>query len=180
MRLFSKIIQVFKRQESIDWDDLEAMLIRGDLGVRYSSELVELLRDKTNGGIEDVMTMAREEIRKHLPAPRPPLLPLPDGLTTVILMVGVNGSGKTTSSAKLGAMLQRQGYSVMLAAADTFRAAAVEQLEVWDNASTFPSSKARTGRILPPSAMRPAGSRASKAHNFSSSTPPAASTPAIT
>lgn len=131
MRLFSKIIKVFKRQGDIDWDDLEAMLIRGDLGVRYSSELVEMLRDKGDGDIEAVMATAREEIRKHLPAPRPPMLPLPDGRTTVILMVGVNGSGKTTTSAKLAALLQRRGFSVMLAAADTFRAAAVEQLEVW-------------------------------------------------
>ncbi len=131
MGLFSKIIQVFKRQPEIDWEDLEAMFIRGDLGARYSGELVETLREKGGKDIEEIMDNAREEIQARLPESPAPLAPHSDGRPVIILVVGVNGSGKTTSTAKLAARLKGQGHSVVLAAADTFRAAAVEQLEIW-------------------------------------------------
>lgn len=131
MRLFSKIIQAFKRQPEIDWDDLEAMLVRGDLGIRYSGELIASLRKERGKDIEEIMENARQQILERLPAPTAPLAPHPDGRPVIILIVGVNGSGKTTSTAKLAARLQGQGHSVVMAAADTFRAAAVEQLEVW-------------------------------------------------
>ena len=131
MGLFSKIIQVFSRQQPIDWDELEAMLVRGDLGIRFSAELLEILRDKGGKDIDAVMANAREEVLGRLPADPKPLVARSDGQPVVILVVGVNGSGKTTSSAKLAAWLKSQGNSVVLAAADTFRAAAVEQLEIW-------------------------------------------------
>src|SRR4029453_13315049 len=79
---------------------------------------------------ETVVQVAREEILKVLPRDHPVLRPLASK-TKVILVVGVNGTGKTTSAAKLAHFLKRKGHSVMLAAADTFRAAAIEQLDIW-------------------------------------------------
>jgi fused signal recognition particle receptor len=79
---------------------------------------------------DNVLAAAREEAAKHLPESGIDLTPSPEG-PVVILMVGVNGTGKTTSSAKLAALLKSRGQSVLLCAADTFRAAAVEQLKAW-------------------------------------------------
>jgi fused signal recognition particle receptor len=80
---------------------------------------------------EDVVETTRRHLVGRLPVDSPPPLPRPDGKPFVILVVGVNGTGKTTSSAKLGLWLKNRGFSVSLAAADTFRAAAVEQLQRW-------------------------------------------------
>jgi fused signal recognition particle receptor len=79
---------------------------------------------------ETVVTVAREEILKVLPRDTLMLRPLPSK-PKVVLVVGVNGTGKTTSVAKLAQFLKRKGHSVILAAADTFRAAAIEQLDIW-------------------------------------------------
>src|SRR6185369_13018382 len=79
---------------------------------------------------ETVVTVAREEIIKVLPRDNLMLRPFASK-PKVVLVVGVNGTGKTTSTAKLAGFLQQKGHSVLLAAADTFRAAAIEQLTVW-------------------------------------------------
>src|SRR5439155_828932 len=81
-------------------------------------------------GIQDVIKVAREEIAKILPKETKPIQPL-SGKPNVILIVGVNGTGKTTSVAKLAQMLKQDQHTILLAAADTFRAAAIEQLSVW-------------------------------------------------
>jgi len=132
MGLFKVILSRF-RGNDIDWDDLEETLISGDLGIRLTTEIVDRLR-KRKGTLDadSVVEACREEIKgiigsEPLPLP-PPGLP---GKPTVILVAGVNGVGKTTSVAKLAAYLKGQGHRVVLAAADTFRAAAIEQLKIW-------------------------------------------------
>ena len=117
----------------VDWDELEAALIRADLGVPITTRIVDQLQEReawSATGIKNVVKIAGQEIEKVLPAGLPPVQPLNDK-PSVILVVGVNGTGKTTSTAKLAHYLKQQGYSVILAAADTFRAAAIEQLGVW-------------------------------------------------
>jgi len=132
MGLFKSILSRF-RGNDIDWDDLEETLITGDLGIRLTTEIVDRLR-KRKGTLDadTVVEACREEIKVIIgsePLPLPP--PGQPGKPTVILVAGVNGVGKTTSVAKLAAFLKAQGHSVVLAAADTFRAAAIEQLKVW-------------------------------------------------
>ena len=90
---------------------------------------------------DDVVDATRRHLLKRLPLDEAPPAPRPDGKPFVILVVGVNGTGKTTSSAKLGLWLKNRGHSVMLAAADTFRAAAVEQLERWGHRLGIPVIK---------------------------------------
>jgi len=115
----------------VDWEELEETLIRADFGVAMTDKILESLR-KRGGAVkaETVLDVTREEILKILPPPEPPLFPLPSK-PKVVLMVGVNGTGKTTSSAKLAYWLKSQGRSCLLVAADTFRAAAIEQLCRW-------------------------------------------------
>jgi fused signal recognition particle receptor len=115
----------------VDWEELEEMLIRSDLGVPMTMRILQTLQAHPEKLTADkVVEVAREEILKILPRDQSMLRPFPDR-PKVILIVGVNGTGKTTSTAKLAHLLKRKGHSVMLAAADTFRAAAIEQLEVW-------------------------------------------------
>ena len=123
-------------------DDIEDQLISADLGVEVSREVVDRLR--TNIRVRRIDTAAevqqklREDITKILePVARPWLMPAGTG-TRVVLVVGVNGVGKTTTVAKLAKWLGRQGLSVMLAACDTFRAAAIDQLEVWGQRLDIP------------------------------------------
>ena len=137
---FKKILSKFSK-DKIDWDDLEESLITGDLGVRLSMQIIGNLQDKKKSiNPDDIISACKEEIRKILPADSAPLSAKTD-TTKVILVVGVNGTGKTTSSAKLASHLKAGGANVMLAAADTFRAAAIEQLEIWGNRIDIPVIK---------------------------------------
>ena len=119
------------------WDDFETTLISADLGVGPTSELVTALRAKL--GVEGVTdpTAAREVLRQELVALVDPGLDRAlrlnhaDGVPAVVMMVGVNGTGKTTTVGKLARLLVAEGRTVLLAAADTFRAAATEQLTTW-------------------------------------------------
>jgi fused signal recognition particle receptor len=117
--------------DAVDWEEIESALWQSDLGAPTATAILEALRSK---GLalhsENVLQEAREEAAKFLPEKSADLTPFTDN-TVVILMVGVNGTGKTTSSAKLAALLKSRGHSVLLCAADTFRAAAVEQLKAW-------------------------------------------------
>jgi fused signal recognition particle receptor len=131
MGFFSKIISVFSRQPAIDWEDLESTLIQADLGVRFTDEIIERLKARGGATAEDVVDVCREEILKLLPRESGELRRPAGGGPGVVLITGVNGTGKTTSTAKLAHFLKKRGHSVLLAAADTFRAAAIEQLEVW-------------------------------------------------
>ncbi len=136
-RLFSKLTGSSK----IDWDELEADLVTADIGIRRAMTIVDKLRDEKSVDAENLIESTREFIRNAFPA-QPPTLPAPpDGRPLVILVVGVNGTGKTTSAAKLGHLLQKQGKRVLLAAADTFRAAAVEQLQHWAEKLSIPLYK---------------------------------------
>ncbi len=117
----------------IDWDELEEALIRADLGVPMTMRIIKTLQEREAWallGIGDVIKAVREEIARILP-PRPTPIHRANAKPTVILIVGVNGTGKTTSTAKLAHYLQKHRHTVLLAAADTFRAAAIEQLDVW-------------------------------------------------
>ncbi len=118
----------------VDWDDLEESLIRADLGVPLTLKIIDILQTRERGGQRitdrDIAEVTRNEVLALLAPAALPLRPLPDR-PRVILIVGVNGTGKTTSTAKLAHHLKRNRHSVLLAAADTFRAAAIEQLGVW-------------------------------------------------
>ncbi len=115
----------------VDWDELEEALIRSDIGVPMTLKIVQDLQQRP-GKItaRDIVDVTRAHIEQILPAGNPKLRPFPNK-PKVILMAGVNGTGKTTSTAKLAHLLKRNRHTVMLAAADTFRAAAIEQLKIW-------------------------------------------------
>jgi fused signal recognition particle receptor len=120
--------------EAVDWEEVEAALWQSDLGAPTATAILKSLKDQGLAlHADNVLEAARAEAAKHLPEKGTDLTPSPnpDGGPVVILMVGVNGTGKTTSSAKLAALLKSRGHSVLLCAADTFRAAAVEQLKAW-------------------------------------------------
>src|SRR6266508_5334514 len=114
------------------WEDLEALLIQADLGIETTAEILESLRlvVRDQGLIysEELSEALRAELRARLDPP--PTLQWNDK-PSVILVVGVNGSGKTTTIAKLGQRFQAEGKTLLFGAADTFRAAAVDQLQVW-------------------------------------------------
>jgi fused signal recognition particle receptor len=137
---FKKLFQRFTKPD-IDWDDLEAQLIAGDLGARLAMKIVEDLQSvqRTLHG-QDIVDVTKKHIREILPKEMAKLEKFPDK-PKVVLVVGVNGTGKTTSTAKLAHYLDKQRHSVVLAAADTFRAAAVEQLEVWSKRINLPLVK---------------------------------------
>ncbi len=108
------------------WERLEEALIAGDVGVRATAELVQRLEARPD--LQDLNEALADEIANLLPDPG--ILHVQER-PSVILVVGVNGTGKTTTIGKLASRLREHGHSVVLAAADTFRAAAEEQLEIW-------------------------------------------------
>src|SRR6266478_5985478 len=117
----------------IDWEELEEALISADLGVPMTMRIIKTLQEREAWallGIGDIIKAVREEIGRILPRDPAPIRPT-IGKPNVVLIVGVNGTGKTTSTAKLARNLMHAGRPVMLAAADTFRAAAIEQLDFW-------------------------------------------------
>ena len=120
-------------------DDLEEILISADVGVRTSMEIVEGLRKaaKKDTTGDELRALLAVEVRRRVGAAAPILAPPAEG-PLVILVVGVNGSGKTTTIGKLAARYARSGKSVMLAAGDTFRAGAIEQLKVWGTRAEVP------------------------------------------
>ena len=130
--LFKGLFNKLTNRAEINWDDLEADLISADLGVRLSMEIVEDLKSLGREiNADDVIDTTKTHISRILPDDDHSLDLRDDGSPFVILIVGVNGTGKTTSTAKLGHLFSQSGCSVLTAAADTFRAAAVEQLERW-------------------------------------------------
>jgi fused signal recognition particle receptor len=118
--------------KSETWDDLEALLIQADLGLETTASVIEALRDgvRTRGltRADQLRSLLEADLRSRLDLP--PAINFP-AKPSIILLVGVNGSGKTTTAAKLGRRFADQGQRVLLVAADTFRAAAVDQLQVW-------------------------------------------------
>lgn len=121
------------------WDELEALLVQADLGMDTTDVILDRLEQRVDTeGLtrsNELKKALREELRNLLQAP--PEIDF-SAKPTVILIVGVNGSGKTTSIAKLGQRFTKQGKRVVLGAADTFRAAAVDQLEIWAERLNLP------------------------------------------
>jgi len=123
--LLSRFTSLFTREDraSVDWQDLEATLIASDIGPTLAKKISNRLHDEKKLTLEVALgELLISADRSLVSAESPP---------TVILVVGVNGSGKTTSVGKLAARLHAQGASVVVVAADTFRAAAREQLQTW-------------------------------------------------
>jgi fused signal recognition particle receptor len=132
MNFFQSLIQKFAGRP-VDWDELEESLIRADLGVAMTQRIIVALKERATRmtvTADDIAEVTREEIGKILPLNPPPIRPLP-AKPKAILIVGVNGTGKTTSTAKLARYFTKNRHTVLLAAADTFRAAAIEQLGIW-------------------------------------------------
>ena len=139
--IFSRIASAFEQARPINdelWDELEELLLQADVGVHTTDQLLEILRNEVELGnaanSKDLYRVLQDELVLSLNevAPGEPTdLLAPDEQLGVLLIVGVNGVGKTTSIAKLADYWKHQGQSVMLAAADTFRAAAIDQLKLW-------------------------------------------------
>jgi fused signal recognition particle receptor len=140
---FNRITGLFAR-EQIDedlWDELEELLIASDVGVQTTDAVITRLRDWVEHGAvtdaADLRTALRDELVATLEEPEPKPL-LQDGELNAVLVVGVNGVGKTTTIAKLARYYKQQRRGVVLAAADTFRAAAVDQLKIWGERADVP------------------------------------------
>ena len=131
--LFSQIGGLFQANELTDetWDDLETLLIQADVGGETSAKLVERMRKRVQAlGIKrasDAQAIFEQELIRLLDEHRPPKDDM-ERLLTIIMVVGVNGSGKTTTIGKLARLYKQAGYKVVIAAADTFRAAAMTTL----------------------------------------------------
>ena len=127
-------------------DDIETLLLQADVGVEATDQVLELLRRRMNETVVDgseAINLLKEQLRNLLDAPiksmgANPLLAPQKGRLNIWLMVGVNGVGKTTTLGKLANLAVRSGYSCLVAAGDTFRAAAVQQLQVWADRSGVP------------------------------------------
>jgi fused signal recognition particle receptor len=128
-------------------DELEELLLAADLGAETSQEFVSRVRAeaKRTGSLSasDLRTLLRQFLEETLAGAAAPLEL--DARPSVVLMLGVNGSGKTTSTGKLAAALRQSGQGVLIAAADTFRAAAVEQLEEWGRRAGTEVIRQKTG-----------------------------------
>ncbi len=118
------------------WDDIEALLIQADLGVDTTQDVLNELRKRGYRRTEDLQQGLREVLAAMLKTPPP--MNISGRPLSIILVVGVNGSGKTTTIAKLANRLNTSGRKVLLAAGDTFRAAAIEQLQTWGERINVP------------------------------------------
>ncbi len=144
----ASVVALTREVDEASLDDLEFALLASDIGAVTTDEIITRLRDRAlRQGIADGAALKialKEEIRRILDAVDVPVNRPASG-PEVIMMVGVNGTGKTTTSGKLSALFRRQGRSVLLCAADTFRAAAIEQLEVWSERSGVDLIKTKQG-----------------------------------
>jgi fused signal recognition particle receptor len=128
-----RIVTRSPKLEAGTLEELETALIAADLGMATTTQIVDAVRKgyETQGGAGlDVFAVASNEVEKSLASGKTELIKVLDGLT-VVSIVGVNGTGKTTTSAKLAHLIQSQHQTAVLAACDTFRAAAIEQLKLW-------------------------------------------------
>lgn len=149
-------------------DDLEATLIGADLGSATTAAILENLREKVDrkqiGDANELKRVLKEELLNILTSAEKQPVARVDGEPEVILVVGVNGVGKTTSIGKLAHVLRSQGKTVLMGAADTFRAAAIEQLEVWGDRTGVEVIKNKPGGD--PSAVLFDALQAAKARNI--------------
>ncbi len=136
--LSERIDEVVAFSKEIDrntLDALEATLIGADLGSATTHQVLEKLREKADrkqiGNVDELKRLLKEELLAILNAANTPPVEREEGMAEVVLVVGVNGTGKATTIGKLAQLLRSEGKTVLLCAGDTFRAAAIEQLEVW-------------------------------------------------
>jgi len=149
--LVSRIEDVVSGRKAIDADlleELEYTLISADIGVSTTNEILERIRERVDrklvGDSSELRGLIREYLLEVLETNDRPLAYV-DSPPAVIMLVGVNGAGKTTTIGKLAAHLKGEGHSVLLCAADTFRAAAIEQLEVWGERTGIQVIRQNTG-----------------------------------
>jgi fused signal recognition particle receptor len=135
-RLTHELKRIVTRSPRLDaeaLEEVEAALIASDLGLDTTNQIIEGVRksyESQGASGLDVFAVAEQEVQASLASNRAELLRVPSG-PTVVSIVGVNGTGKTTTAAKLAQLVQCRGQTVLLAACDTFRAAAIEQLKLW-------------------------------------------------
>lgn len=168
-QIFGQIANVLGGSEITNdsWDELEALLIQADMGIETSGNLVSAMRNRvTQEGIyrsDQLMAALRQEMRRILSDP-PPFKLEANRLLTVVMVVGVNGSGKTTSVGKLAHYYKNKGRKVILAAGDTFRAAAIDQLTIWGERAGIPVIASEPN--ADPGAVAYDGIRASRARGY--------------
>ncbi len=130
-----EVVSFGKEIDQSTLDDLEAILLSADLGTSTTQEILGKLREKADykqiKNVDELKRLLKEEILAILASVDSQPISKVEGTPEVILVVGVNGTGKTTTIGKLAQVLRSDGKTVLLCAADTFRAAAIEQLEVW-------------------------------------------------
>jgi fused signal recognition particle receptor len=161
------IVALTREVDESALEELETALIMSDIGVETTNEIIQALRERARkqaiaGGAE-LRDLLKAQLRGILEAPMRPVA-TPATPPKVIFLVGVNGTGKTTTSGKLAAWYRAQNRSVLLCAADTFRAAAIEQLEVWAGRSGVEMIKTRQGGD--PAAVLYDAASAAKARNI--------------
>lgn len=143
-RQIDTLFGVYKELDDDFFDDLEATLIQADVGVATSTKVISLLREKIYQNRISDPNKAREALKEIL-ASMMETVPFALKKPAILLIVGVNGVGKTTSIGKLAHFYKQEGLSVMMAAADTFRAAAAEQLTIWSERAQVPIVKHAEG-----------------------------------
>ena len=168
--LAERIEEVVAFNKEIDrntLDDLESTLLAADLGTTTTREVLDKMREKVDrkqiGDVGELKRVLKDELLAILTAATDKPAKTVDGEPEVILVVGVNGTGKTTSIGKLAHTLRAQGKTVLLCAADTFRAAAIEQLEIWGDRTGTEVIKTKPGGD--PSAVLFDSLQAAKARN---------------
>jgi fused signal recognition particle receptor len=164
------IVALTRTVDETAFEDLESALLTSDLGVQTTTRILDALRDRARRqaieGGEELRDLLKQELRVILEAPlnqSPPAAPPAEG-PYVTFLVGVNGTGKTTSAGKLAAWYRARNRTVLLCAADTFRAAAIEQLQVWAARSGVEMIKTRQGGD--PAAVLYDAASSAKAHNI--------------
>ena len=168
--LVSRIEDVISGRKEIDadlLDELEYTLISADIGVTTTQEILDRIRERVDrklvGDSSELRGLIREFLLEVLQSSDRPLGYV-DQPPAVIMVVGVNGAGKTTTIGKLALHLKGEGHTVLLCAADTFRAAAIEQLEVWGDRTSTEVIRQKTG--ADPSAVMFDALQAAKARNI--------------
>jgi fused signal recognition particle receptor len=143
------VVSIGKEIDRSTLDDLEATLIGADLGTTTTHEVLQKLRDKADRkqirDVNELKRLLKEELLAILTSTGSQPVTKVDGTPEVIIVVGVNGTGKTTTIGKLAQVFRTQGKTVLLCAADTFRAAAIEQLEIWGQRTGTEVIKTKAG-----------------------------------
>jgi fused signal recognition particle receptor len=143
------VVSIGKEIDRSTLDDLEATLIGADLGITTTHEVLAKLRDKADRkqikDVNELKRLLKEELLAILTTTAARPVTKVDGSPEVIMVVGVNGAGKTTTIGKLAQVFRAQGKTVLMCAADTFRAAAIEQLEIWGQRTGTEVIKTKAG-----------------------------------